>query len=218
MERYKGMVKEFKEKYPEKFLTESETFKCIHRGDRLFVGTGCGEPQYLLNALAEYVDANPKAFFDAEVLQVWTLGVAPYAEPRFLRNFRHNSFFVGDNTRQAVNEGLADYTPIFLSQVPGLFYNGLIKIDVALVQASPPDRNGYMSLGVSVDITKAGVECASRVICQVNSNMPRVHGDTFVHIDEVDYLIDHDEPLLEYGAVVTDEIAQGIGKYVSRIV
>jgi len=218
MERYKGMVKEFKEKYPEKFLTESETFKCIHRGDRLFVGTGCGEPQYLLNALAEYVDANPKAFFDAEVLQVWTLGVAPYAEPRFLRNFRHNSFFVGDNTRQAVNEGLADYTPIFLSQVPGLFYNGLIKIDVALVQASPPDRNGYMSLGVSVDITKAGVECASRVICQVNSNMPRVHGDTFVHIDEVDYLIDHDEPLLEYGAVVPDEIAQGIGKYVSRIV
>jgi len=218
MERYKGMVKEFKEKYPEKFLTESETFKCIHRGDRLFVGTGCGEPQYLLNALAEYVDANPKAFFDAEVLQVWTLGVAPYAEPRFLRNFRHNSFFVGDNTRQAVNEGLADYTPIFLSQVPGLFYNGLIKIDVALVQASPPDRNGYMSLGVSVDITKAGVECASRVICQVNSNMPRVHGDTFVHIDEVDYLIDHDEPLLEYGAVVHDEIAQGIGKYVSRIV
>jgi len=218
MERYKGMAKEFKEKYPEKFLTESETFKCIHRGDRLFVGTGCGEPQYLLNALAEYVDANPKAFFDAEVLQVWTLGVAPYAEPRFLRNFRHNSFFVGDNTRQAVNEGLADYTPIFLSQVPGLFYNGLIKIDVALVQASPPDRNGYMSLGVSVDITKAGVECASRVICQVNSNMPRVHGDTFVHIDEVDYLIDHDEPLLEYGAVVPDEIAQGIGKYVSRIV
>jgi len=212
------MAKEFKEKYPEKFLTESETFKCIHRGDRLFVGTGCGEPQYLLNALAEYVDANPKAFFDAEVLQVWTLGVAPYAEPRFLRNFRHNSFFVGDNTRQAVNEGLADYTPIFLSQVPGLFYNGLIKIDVALVQASPPDRNGYMSLGVSVDITKAGVECASRVICQVNSNMPRVHGDTFVHIDEVDYLIDHDEPLLEYGAVVPDEIAQGIGKYVSRIV
>jgi len=212
------MVKEFKEKYPEKSLTESETFKCIHRGDRLFVGTGCGEPQYLLNALAEYVDANPKAFFDAEVLQVWTLGVAPYAEPRFLRNFRHNSFFVGDNTRQAVNEGLADYTPIFLSQVPGLFYNGLIKIDVALVQASPPDRNGYMSLGVSVDITKAGVECASRVICQVNSNMPRVHGDTFVHIDEVDYLIDHDEPLLEYGAVVPDEIAQGIGKYVSRIV
>src|SRR5450759_877097 len=218
MERYKGMAKEFKEKYPEKFLTESETFKCIHRGDRLFVGTGCGEPQYLLNALAEYVDANPKAYFDAEGLQFWTMGVAPYAEPRFLRNFRHNSFFVGDNTRQAVNEGLADYTPIFLSQVPGLFYNGLIKIDVALVQASPPDRNGYMSLGVSVDITKAGVECASRVICQVNSNMPRVHGDTFVHIDEVDYLIDHDEPLLEYGAVVPDEIAQGIGKYVSRIV
>jgi acyl-CoA hydrolase/GNAT superfamily N-acetyltransferase len=218
MERYTGMLEEFKEKYPDKFLPESEVFACIHRGDRLFVGTGCGEPQYLLNALADFVDANPKAFFDAEVLQVWTLGVAPYAERRFLRNFRHNSFFVGDNTREAVNAGLADYTPIFLSQVPGLFYDGLIAIDVALVQTSPPDRNGYMSLGVSVDITKAAVECASRVICQVNSNMPRVHGDTFVHIEDIDYLVAHDEPLLEYGSVVPDEIAQGIGKYVARII
>jgi acyl-CoA hydrolase/GNAT superfamily N-acetyltransferase len=218
MKRYTGMLEAFKEKYPEKFPPDAEIFECIHRGDRLFVGTGCGEPQYLLNALADYVDANPKAFFDAEVLQVWTLGVAPYAERKFLRNFRQNSFFIGDNTREAVNEGLADYTPIFLSEVPGLFSGGLINIDVALVQASPPDRNGYMSLGVSVDITKTAVECAARVICQVNENMPRVLGDTFVHIEDIDFIIDHDEPLLEYGSIVPDEIAHGIGKYVARIV
>jgi acyl-CoA hydrolase/GNAT superfamily N-acetyltransferase len=208
----------FRDKHPEKFASEGEIFGTIHRGDRLFVGTGCGEPQYLLGALAEYVDENPKAFFDAEVLQVWTLGVAPYADSRFLRNFRHNSFFIGENTRQAVNEGLADYTPIFLSQVPELFYRRYITIDVALVQASPPDRNGYMSLGVSVDITKAAVECASKVICQVNANMPRVHGDSFVHIDAVDFLVPHDEPLLEYGSDVPDELAGRIGKHVAHIV
>jgi len=207
-----------KEKYPSKFLPEEEIFKSIHRGDRLFIGTGCGEPQYLMNALANFVDANPKAFFDAEVLHVWTLGVAPYAESKFLRNFRHNSFFVGDNTREAVNEGLADYTPIFLSQVPSLFCGGLVAIDIALIQVSPPDRNGFMSLGVSVDITKGACECARHVICQVNRNMPRVHGDSFIHIDEVDFLVPHDEPLLEYHTDVPGEIAHSIGKYVARIV
>ncbi|MHB8894287.1 MAG: GNAT family N-acetyltransferase [Candidatus Geothermincolia bacterium] len=212
------IIDRFKEQYPDKFLPEGEVFKTIHRGDRLFVGTGCGEPQYLMSALATFVDKNPKAFFDAEVLQVWTLGVAPYAERKYLRNFRHNSFFVGDNTRQAVNEGLADYTPIFLSQVPALFRTGLVSIDVALVQASPPDKNGFMSLGVSVDITKAATEHASRVIVQVNSGMPRVHGDSFIHIEEVDFIVTHDEPILEYRTEVGGELAHDIGKYVARIV
>jgi len=218
MERYTPLLDSFRERFPSKFSGEDEIFKCIHRGDRLFVSTGCGEPQYLMSALARYVDDNPKAFFDAEVLQVWTMGVAPYAEPRFLRNFRYNSFFVGDSTRKAVNEGLADYTPIFLSQVPDLFSRGMVPIDVALIQASPPDRNGFMSLGVSVDITKAAVECAGKVICQVNSSMPRVHGDSFINIEGVDFIMPHDEPLLEYAQMVPDEISERIGGYVARIV
>ena len=218
MESREDILSRFKELYPDKFLPEDEVFKTIHRGDRLFVGTGCGEPQYLMNALAEFVDENPKAFFDAEVLQVWTLGVAPYAERKYLRNFRHNSFFVGDNTRKAVNEGLADYTPIFLSQVPGLFETGHVNIDVALVQASVPDKNGFMSLGVSVDITKAATEYASRVIVQVNSNMPRTHGDSFINIEDVDFIIPHEEPLLEYRADIPGELARSIGEYVARIV
>lgn len=208
----------FRKKHPGRFPPEGGIFECIHRGDRLFIGTACGEPQYLMNALAGYVDANPKAFFDAEVLHVWTLGVAPYAERRFLKNFRHNSFLVGESTRAAVNEGLADYTPIFLSQVPDLFRRRLIAIDVAFIQASPPDRNGFMSLGVSVDITRAATESASRVICQVNSRMPRVHGDTFVNIEDVDFVVEHDEPLLEYTTTVPGELAGRIGKYVARIV
>jgi acyl-CoA hydrolase/RimJ/RimL family protein N-acetyltransferase len=209
---------EMKKKYPEKFVPEKKVFDAIRRGDHLFVGTGCGEPQHLISALAEYVDSHPKAFFDTEVFHIWTLGVAPYADDKFKRNFRHNSFFIGDNTRDAVNAGLADYTPIFLSQVPNLFYRKFIPIDVALIQTSPPDNNGYMSLGVSVDITKAGVETASVVIAQVNSSMPRVHGDTFIHIKDVDFIVPFDEPLLEYKPTVSDELSRQIGKYVARIV
>lgn len=209
---------EMKEEYPEKLLSEEQIFSHIHRGNRIFVGTGCGEPQYLVQALVQYVESHPKAFFDAELFHVWTLGVAPYTDQIFRSNFRHNSFFIGNNTRDAINQGLADYTPLFLSQVPELFRRKLVPIDVALIQTSPPDSHGYMSLGVSVDITKPAAENASLVIAQVNSNMPRVHGDTFIHIDEVDFVIPHDEPLLEYKSDVPDEIAQRIGKYVARIV
>lgn len=209
---------ELKKIYPKKFVSEAEIFSHIHRGDRIFIHTACGEPQYLVQALIQYVESNPKAFFDAEVFQVWTLGVAPYTDEKFKYNFRHNSFFVGTNSREAVNRGMADYTPIFLSRVPDLFYRGMVPINVALVQTSPPDAHGYMSLGVSVDIVKAAVEKASIVIAQINNHMPRVHGDGFINIENVDFIICHDEPLLEYEAVLPDEVAQQIGKYVARIV
>ena len=117
-----------------------------------------------------------------------------------------------------MNAGLADYTPVSLSEIPNLFRRRLVPLDVALIQTSPPDTHGYMSLGISVDIAKAAVENASRVIVQVNSNMPRVHGDTFVNIKDVDFIIPHDEPLLEYNEDVSSEISQRIGKYVARIV
>jgi acyl-CoA hydrolase/ribosomal protein S18 acetylase RimI-like enzyme len=209
---------QMKKSYPEKFVSEQEIFSRIHAGDRIFIGTGCGEPQYLVKALINYVESDPKALVDAEVLHVWTLGLAPYTAEKFKSNFRHNSFFVGSNTRESINKGLADYSPVFLSQVPGLFRSRAIRIDVAFVQTSPPDAHGNMSLGVSVDIVKAAVEMASVVIAQVNNNMPRVHGDGFIHITDVDFIISHDEPLLEYKDNVLDEIAQKIGKYVSRIV
>ncbi|MDO9211882.1 MAG: GNAT family N-acetyltransferase [Deltaproteobacteria bacterium] len=214
----KKNCEEMKKVYPKKFGSEAEIFSHIHRGDRIFIHTACGEPQYLVRALIQYVESNPKAFFDAEVFQVWTLGVAPYTDEKFKYNFRHNSFFVGPNSREAVNQGMADYTPIFLSHVPDLIYRGMVPINVALVQTSPPDAHGYMSLGVSVDIVKAAVEKASIVIAQINNHMPRVHGDGFINIENVDFIICHDEPLLEYEAVLPDEVAQQIGKYVARIV
>jgi acyl-CoA hydrolase/RimJ/RimL family protein N-acetyltransferase len=214
----KKEIEQIKKAYPEKFLSEKEIFSRIHGGDRIFIGTGCGEPQYLVKALINYVESNPKAVFDAELLHVWTLGVAPYTAEKFKSNFRHNSFFVGNSTRQAINKGVADYSPVFLSQVPGLFRSKAIRIDVALIQTSLPDKHGNMSLGVSVDIVKAAVEASSMVIAQVNAYMPRVHGDGFIHISDVDFVLPYDEPILEYENIIPGEIAQKIGRYVSRIV
>jgi acyl-CoA hydrolase/GNAT superfamily N-acetyltransferase len=206
------------QQYPGKFATANIMFSKIHPGNHIFIGTGCGEPQFLVRSLIEYVQSNPKAFFDTELLQVWALGVAPYGDEKFKDNFRYNSFFIGNNTRQAVNKGLADYTPIFLSQIPSLFARRIVPVDVALIQTSFPDEHGFLSLGISVDIVKAAVESASLVIAQVNVEMPRVHGETFIHIRDVNYLVPGNEPLLEFTTVVSDEIAERIGKYVSRIV
>jgi len=168
--------------------------------------------------MVRYVEGHPKALFDAEVLHVWTLGVAPYLRDQFKRNFRHTSFFISGGSREAINQGQADYTAIYLSQVPDLFYRGIIPIDVALVQTSAPDRYGFMSLGISVDIVRAAIDCAKLVICQVNANMPRTPGDSFVHTDSVDFIVPHDEPLMEYEAEAADEIAKQIGKYVGRLI
>ncbi len=211
-------IDRMKKIYPEKFVSEDRAFSHIHRGNRIFIGTGCGEPQYLVRALIHYVESHPTAFFDAEVFHVWTLGIAPYADEKFKSYFRHNSFFIAENTREAVNKGMADYTPIFLSKVPDLFYRDFVPIDVALIQTSSPDDHGYMSLGVSVDIVKAAAEKAKCVIAQVNSNMPRVHGDGFIHIEDVNFIIPHDEPILEYVTEADSETAQQIGKYVSRLI
>jgi acyl-CoA hydrolase/GNAT superfamily N-acetyltransferase len=212
------LTEEMKERYPEKFIPEERIFSHIHPGDRIFIGTGCGEPQYLVKKLIAYIKSNPKAFVDAEMLQVWNLGVNSYAEEQLRDIFRFNSFFIGDNARYAVNEGIADYTPIFLSAVPELFHKKQVPIDVALIQMSVPDAHGHMSLGISVDIVKAAAESAGTVIAQINARMPRVHGDAFLHISDIDFIVPHDEPLLEYETVVSDEIAERIGRYVARIV
>jgi acyl-CoA hydrolase/GNAT superfamily N-acetyltransferase len=211
-------LEDWRKKFPDKFAPEETAFQCIHRGDTIFIGSACAEPQYLVQGLIRYVQSHPKAFFDTEVLGVRTLGVAPYATEKFKDNFRLNSFFIGDSTREAVNTGLADYTPVFLSEVPELFRQGLERVDVALIQTSLPDEHGYLSLGVSVDIVKAAAQTARVVVAQVNRYMPRVHGDTFIHMDKVDILVPYDEPILEYADPADTEIAQRIGKYVAKLV
>ncbi len=212
-------LEELKGRYPKKFITNVERiFDNIHGGNKIFIGTGCGKPSYLVEKLIAYTEKHPKAFADTEVLHVWTLGVAPYVEQKFQMNFRHNAFFIGDNTRDAVNNGIADYTPIFLSEVPQLFRRKIVPVDVAMVQLSYPDRHGYMSYGISVDIVKSAVENADIVIAQINKNMPRVLGDSFIHISDVDFIVQHDEEVLEYRTDVADEQAKAIGKNIARLV
>jgi len=212
------LLDDFRKMYPEKFALQDEIFSHIHAGDRIFIGTGCGEPQYLVWALVEYVKNHPKAFFDAELIHVWTLGVAPYTDEKFQENFRLDSFFVGDSTRNSVNRGAADYTPIFLSSVPDLFRRELVPVDVALIQTSLPDKHGYVSLGISVDVVKSAVKAAGLVVAQINANMPRTHGDGFVNIADIDFVLPHDEPLLEYSVKAPSDIVQRIGRYVARII
>jgi acyl-CoA hydrolase/GNAT superfamily N-acetyltransferase len=207
------------DQYPEKVASTENIFSKIRAGDRIFIATGCGEPQQLVKMLAEYVESHPKAFFDTEILHVWTLGVAPYSDEKLKNNFRQNSFFISHLTRKAVNEGAADYTPIFLSEVPELFRRRQVQVDVALVQVSSSDEHGFCSLGVSIDITRAAVENAKLVIAQVNAHNPRVHGDTFIHISKIDYLVLYDEPLLEYNQPSLDPgVIEKIGHYAARII
>ena len=208
----------WRNKYPEKFASENIIFGRIHRGNTIFIGSACAEPQHLVQSLINYVKSNPKAFCDAEVLHIRSLGIAPYAAERFKQHFRHNSFFIGDSTRDAINRGVADYTPIFLSQTPKLFDSGMAKMDIALIQTSLPDNLGYMSLGISVDVIKAAVKRASVVVAQVNRFMPRVHGDSFLNIKDIDYIVPYDETLLEYGPEAETDIAIRIGDYVSRLI
>ena len=174
-------------RYPDKFLPEDEVFAHIRRGDRIFLGTACGEPQHLVHALTDYVKAHPKAFFDAEILQVWTLGVAPYTDEQLKSNFRHNSFFIGNNTRRRSTRGWPTTRRSSCPQVPDLFHRRIISIDIALIQTSLPDRHGFLSLGVQRGHREGGGRKRPLVVAQVNPQMPRVHGDGFLHIDEVDY-------------------------------
>jgi acyl-CoA hydrolase len=204
--------------WPEKFASEDEIFSHIHPGDKIFIGTGCGEPQYLVQALVNFVSRNPKAFSGIELIHVWTVGAAPYIEEKFRDNFRIDSFFISEGTRNAINIGAADYTPVSLSAVPGLIRREIIPIDVALIQTSPPDKHGYMSLGISVDIVKAATQKASLIVAQINSHMPRTQGDGFINIKDVDFIIPHDEPLLEYTLEDPGDIIKSIGEYVARII
>ena len=213
-----NLLEDLKKTWPNKFAPEEEIFSHIHAGDKIFIGTGCGEPQYLVQALVNFVSGNPKAFFGIEIIHVWTLGVAPYLDEKFRDNFRIDSFFISEGTRNAINKGTADYTPISLSAVPGLIRREIIPIDVALIQTSPPDKHGYMSLGISVDIVKAATQKASLIVAQINSHMPRTQGDGFINIKDIDFIIPHDEPLLEYMVEDPGDIIRAIGRYVARII
>ncbi|TFG10143.1 GNAT family N-acetyltransferase [Candidatus Thorarchaeota archaeon] len=202
------------EKYKSKVLTAPKAIKKIRRGTRIFLGTGCGVPYHLVQELANHADQ----MADNEIVHLLTLGDTPSADPKFQMQFRHNSFFISENMREAVTEGRADYTPIMLSDLPRLFRSGKMPIDVAMIQVSPPDEHGYCSLGISVDITKSGAESADMIIAQVNERMPVTLGDSFMNVRDIDYLVPFTEPLREFQAADVDETIDLIGSYVARLI
>ncbi len=204
----------WQEKFKQKIVKAPFAMKSIKSGNSIFIGTGCAQPQHLVNALVEY----SSHIYDAHIVHLLTIGDAPYADEKFKEKFKMNSFFIADNVRHALSRGVGDYTPIFLSEIPAEFESGRIPIDVAMISVTPPDQNGLCSLGVSVDIVKAAVSNARFVIAQVNSNMPRTYGDSFVHVNNIDMLVPFDEEIVEVPVDEPDEILRQIGQNISTLV
>jgi len=204
----------WQEKYRSKLSTPERAVKKVRSGQRVFIGSGAAEPQLLVKALA---DRGPE-LADTQITHILTLGVAPYADPKLKDGFRHNALFIGPNVREAVAEGRADFTPVFLSEVPRLFRRGKLPIDVALIQVAPPDEHGYCSYGVSVDVTKAAAESAFHVIAEINPNMPRTLGDCFIHINDIHVLVPSDMPILESAHGEGDDIASRIGQHIAELI
>ena len=186
----------------------------IKKGKRVLIGSGCAEPQHLVQALVR----NANCFRDNEVVHILTVGIAPYADPRYAHNFRHNAFFIGHNIRESVLQGHSDYMPVFLSEIPRLFKTRQMPLHAALIQVSPPDRKGFVSLGVSVDILPAAIAGADIVIAQINRNMPETCGEARIPLGCIDFLVEADEPLIEFPQGDPDEVSMKIGKYLSRYV
>ena len=204
----------WQENYADMIATPKKALAVVRPGQRVFVGTGCGEPQELVSALT----ARAGQLADVEIVQLFTKGEAPYAEKRLADCFKVNSFFIGSNVRKLIQEGLGDYTPILMSDIPRLFHSGQLPIDVALIQVSPPDATGKVSLGISVDIVKSAAENASFVIAQVNSKMPYVHGDSLLDIYDLDLLVPVEAELIERGSGPVREVSEKIGRNVAALI
>jgi len=205
---------DWKEKYKRKVTTATLAMKLIKSGNSIFIGTGCGQPQHLVGALVEHSGH----IYDAKIVHLLTMGHAPYATSRYRDRFKMNSFFIAENVRDALSEGVGDYTPIFLSEIPREFESGRIPIDAALISVTEPDQNGLCSLGVSVDVVKSAVANARYVIAQVNRRMPRTFGDSFIHVNNIDALVPFDEEIVETSTTAPDEVLRRIGQNIARLV
>jgi len=194
-------------------VTAAEATATVRSGQRVYVQGGCAVPRALIDALV----ARYQELSGVEIVHMHTEGDAPYAQPEMAGHFRHNALFVGRNLREAVNQGRADFTPVFLSDVPGLFETTL-PLDVALIQVSPPDNAGYCSLGISVDCAKPASLAAKTVIAQVNRRMPRTLGDGFLHVSQINFLVEEDAELTEVVCPPPDEVARRIGEYVVSLI
>jgi acyl-CoA hydrolase len=197
-----------------KWKSLEESVDIIKSGDRVFVHGGAATPKQLVKAMTQ----RAPELRGVEVVHLHTEGEAPYAQPEYADSFTTNALFVGANVRQAVAEGAADYVPVFLSEVPGLFRKGIMPIDVALIHVSPPDKHGYCSLGVSVDVARAAIQVAEHVVAQVNPAMPRTHGDGLIHVSEIDYAVEVHEPIHEVPPAEISEVEERIARHCAELI
>ncbi|MDA8418162.1 MAG: GNAT family N-acetyltransferase [Desulfobacteraceae bacterium] len=205
---------DWRTRYQARLRSAREAVREIRSGQRVFIGTGCAEPQPLVQALME----RAHELQDLEILHLLTKGDAPYAAPEHADRFRVNSFFIGQNVRDQIQAGLGDYTPVLLSDIPRLFDSGQIPIDVALIQVSPPDHRGRVSLGISVDIVKSAAENASRVIALINAQMPYTLGDSLLDIDDLDTLVAADLPILERPTKPAHPATDRIARHIAALI
>src|SRR5438105_6157600 len=179
--------------YKKKLRTPEEALRCVQSGMRVYIQPGCAEPETLVEALirrAPFVQ-------DVEIVHMMTMGRADYVAPEMAGHFRHNAMFIGANVREAINEGRADYTPVYLSEIESLFESGAMAIDIALIEVSPPDSHGFCSFGVGVDTSLTAAKCAHYVVAQINDQMPRTYGDSFIHVSDIDAVVESSRPLCE---------------------
>ena len=205
---------DWKTKYQHKIRDPRSALRNLRPGERIFIGSGCAVPSLLIQTLEKI----GSRLSDTEIMHILTVGDTPYTNAQFSDNFRCNTFFIGKNTRTAIAEGRADYTPVFLSDLPHLFRSGHIPIDLALIQVTPPDARGFCSFGISVDVVKSAAESAKTVIAEVNPQMPRTLGDSLISIDSIETLVEHDTPIPEMPLPPLDEISMRIAQNVSRLI
>ncbi|NOK63593.1 MAG: acetyl-CoA hydrolase/transferase family protein [Chloroflexi bacterium AL-W] len=195
-------------------MTADDALALVHSNQRVYIGGGCGVPNPLLDALVQRADY----LRDVEIIHMLTAGDDPTTAPEYHDSFRHNALFIGANTRQAVHDGRADFTPVFLSDIPRLFRSGVLPIDVALIQVSSPDRHGFCSLGVEVGCTLPAAQLARTVIVEMNAQMPRTLGDSFIHMSRINAFVETDRPLHEAPQGASNEVTDQIGHHIAGLI
>ena len=205
---------DWRELYKEKVISESEAADKIKNGYRVVIGHAAGEPKAVIDAMVRDSDK----FSNIEIVHMIGIGTGGYVKEEKEFNFKHNSLFAGSSTRNAIVDGRADFTPCFFSEIPKLFREEYLKVNVAIIQISTPDEHGFCSFGVSNDYTKPAAECADIVIAEINPNMPRTLGDSFIHVKNIEYIVEVNYPLMEIKPSEIGEVEKAIGKNCAELI
>jgi len=208
------MSMSWEREYKKRLKDADEALQCVQSGMRVYIQPGCAEPETLVEALMR---RGPQ-LYDVEIVHMMTFGCAPYVAPEMVGHFRHNSMFIGSNVRDAINDGRADYTPIYLSQIEELFESGAMPIDVALIEVSPPDSHGFCSFGIGVDTTLTAAKVARHVVAQINDNMPRTYGDSFIHVSDIGAFVESSRPLCALKKPIVTDLQVAIARNVAGLI